>query len=113
MRAALGAHSGALRRTLLAESLLLCGGGAVLGVLLAWPLVQVLARYGSRFSLRALEATVDVNLLIVGVALALFAAVLLMLTHLYEHRGDDPQTDADLWLAIDRFLVRSKPFAVA
>ena len=39
MRAALGAGTGALRRTLLAESLVLCGSGAVLGVLLARPLV--------------------------------------------------------------------------
>jgi len=77
VRAALGAHTSALRWTLLAESLLLCGAGAIIGVLLAWPLVQVLGRYGSRFSLRALEATVDVNLLIVGVVLALAAAVLL------------------------------------
>ena len=30
IRAALGASAGALRRTLLAESLLLCGGGAIL-----------------------------------------------------------------------------------
>ena len=33
IRAALGATTGALRRTLLAESLLLCGAGALLGVL--------------------------------------------------------------------------------
>ena len=39
VRAALGAGSGALRRTLLAESLVLCGAGAVLGVALARPLV--------------------------------------------------------------------------
>src|SRR5262245_2114524 len=39
VRAALGASVGALRRTLLAESLVLCGLGAVLGVLLARPLV--------------------------------------------------------------------------
>ena len=32
IRAALGAGTGALRRTLLAESLLLCGAGAILGV---------------------------------------------------------------------------------
>ena len=38
VRAALGAGTGALRRTLLAESLVLCGAGAVLGVLLARPL---------------------------------------------------------------------------
>src|SRR6185436_1727778 len=35
VRAALGASQGALRRTLLAESLVLCGAGAILGVLLA------------------------------------------------------------------------------
>ena len=39
IRAALGASAGALRRTLLAESLLLCGAGAVLGVLIARPMV--------------------------------------------------------------------------
>ena len=44
VRAALGASRGALRRTLLAESLVLCGAGAVLGVLLARPLVAVVAR---------------------------------------------------------------------
>ena len=39
VRAALGASRGALRRTLLAESLVLCGAGAILGVLLARPMV--------------------------------------------------------------------------
>src|SRR5216683_3048412 len=55
IRAALGASSGALRRTLLAESLLLCGAGAILGVLSARPMVAILARYASRFSVRALD----------------------------------------------------------
>ena len=49
MRAALGASHGALRRTLLAESLVLCGAGAVLGVLLARPLVTVVAGYACAF----------------------------------------------------------------
>src|SRR6266403_1765185 len=57
IRAALGASSGALRRTLLAESLLLCGAGAILGVLSARPMVAILARYASRFSVRALDLT--------------------------------------------------------
>ena len=77
IRAALGASTGALRRTLLAESLLLCGAGAALGVLIAGPMVAILARYASRFSVRALDLTVDSSMLWVGAALAVVAAVLL------------------------------------
>jgi predicted permease len=77
IRAALGATTGALRRTLLAESLLLCGLGAILGVLIARPMVSILASYAARFSVRALDVTVDATLLWVGVILALAAAVLL------------------------------------
>ena len=77
VRAALGASRAALRRTLLAESLLLCGAGALLGVLIARPMVAVLATYASRYSVRALDLTVDSTLLWVGVSLALIAAVLL------------------------------------
>src|SRR5712671_290634 len=77
IRAALGASAGALRRMLLAESLLLCGAGAALGVMSAQPMVAVLARYASRFSVRALDLTVDSSLLWVGAALAIVAAVIL------------------------------------
>jgi predicted permease len=77
VRAALGAGRGALRRTLLAESLVLCAGGAGLGLLLAGPLVSVAGRYASRFSIRALESTVDAGVLWLGAALAVVAAVLL------------------------------------
>jgi putative ABC transport system permease protein len=77
VRTALGASKGALRRMLLAESLLLCGAGAALGVMSAQPLVAVLARYASRFSVRALDLTVDSSLLWVGAGLALVAAVIL------------------------------------
>jgi len=77
IRAALGASAGALRRTLLAESLLLCGAGAILGVLIARPMVAILARYAARFSVRALDLTVDASLLWVGAGLAVAAAVLL------------------------------------
>jgi len=76
-RAALGASTGALRRMLLAEGLLLCGAGAALGVMSAQPLVAVLARYASRFSVRAVDLTVDSSLLWVGAALAIVAAVIL------------------------------------
>lgn len=41
------------------------------------------------------------------------AAVLLMLTHLYEHRGDDMRLDAALWEAVDRLLARSRDPAFA
>jgi putative ABC transport system permease protein len=77
VRSALGASSAALRRTLLAESLLLCGAGALLGVFIARPMVSVLASYASRYSVRALDLTVDSTMLWVGAGLALIAAVLL------------------------------------
>jgi putative ABC transport system permease protein len=77
IRAALGANASALRRTLLAESLLLCGAGAALGVAIAWPMVALIARYAARFSVRALDLTVDASLLWVGVVLALVSSVLL------------------------------------
>jgi Phage gp6-like head-tail connector protein len=41
------------------------------------------------------------------------SATLLMLTHLYEHRGDEPSTDDALWLAISRLLMRLRDPAVA
>ena len=77
IRAALGASSGALRRTLLAESLVLCVTGAALGVLIARPLLAVLTRYASRFSVRALDLPIDWSMLWVGAILAVIAAVLL------------------------------------
>jgi predicted permease len=77
VRAALGAGRGALRRTLLAESLVMCTGGAILGLMLAKPLVAVASRYAARFSVRALDATVDASVLWLGVGLAVIAAVLL------------------------------------
>ena len=77
IRAALGANTVALRRTLLAESLLLCGVGAGIGILIAHPLVSVLSQYASRFSVRALDLTVDSSMLWVGAGLAVIAAVLL------------------------------------
>jgi putative ABC transport system permease protein len=77
VRAALGASTGALRRTLLAETLLLGGAGAAVGVLSARPMAAILARYASRFSVRALDLTVDSSMLWVGAALAVVAALLL------------------------------------
>src|SRR5580658_2147303 len=77
IRGALGANASSLRRLLLADSLLLCGTGALIGVLSARPMVAILARYASRFSVRALDLKVDSSLLWVGAGLALIAAALL------------------------------------
>ncbi len=77
IRAALGASTIALRRNLLAESLLLCGAGAAIGIVIARPMVAVLARYASRYSVRALDLTVDASMLWVAAALAVAAAALL------------------------------------
>ena len=77
VRAALGASTAALRRTLLAESLILCSAGAVIGVLSARPMVAILGRYAARFSVRALDLTIDSSMLWVGALLAMIAAVIL------------------------------------
>lgn len=77
IRTALGATTLALRRILLAESLVLCVSGAIIGILMARPLVAVLARYASRYSVRALDLTLDSSRLWVGAGLAMLAATLL------------------------------------
>jgi predicted permease len=77
VRSALGASRTALRRSLLAESLVLCGSGAIAAVAIALPMVAVLGRYAARFSVRATGMTLDFSLVWFGVALALVAAVFL------------------------------------
>jgi predicted permease len=77
IRAALGATTSTFRRSLLAEGLVLCGSGALLGVAIAAPMVAVLARYASRFSVRALDLSLDSTLVWIGAALAVVAAVFL------------------------------------
>jgi len=77
VRSALGATTAALRRSLLAESTVLCGSGALAGLLIAAPMVAVLARYASRFSVRADGLKLDFSLIWIGIALALAAAVFL------------------------------------
>ena len=79
VRSALGAGTAALRRSLLAESLVLCGSGVLAALLLAWPMVAVLGRYAARFSVRADGLTLDSSLVWFGIALALTAAVFLAL----------------------------------
>jgi putative ABC transport system permease protein len=77
IRAALGATTSAFRRSLLAEGIVLCGSGALAGIAIAAPMVAVLARYASRFSVRALDLTLDFSMVWIGAALALLAAIFL------------------------------------
>jgi putative ABC transport system permease protein len=77
VRAALGASTRALRRSLLAESLVLCGSGAIAALLLAWPMVAVLGKYAARYSVRAEGLTLDFTLVWFGILLCLIAAVFL------------------------------------
>ena len=77
IRAALGASPAVLRRSLLAESLVLCGSGTVAAVLLAVPMVKVLGHYAQRFSVRAADLTLDSSLLWFGAALAVIASFFL------------------------------------
>jgi putative ABC transport system permease protein len=53
VRSALGATTATLRRSLLAESLVLCGSGVAAALLIAAPMVAILGRYAARFSVRA------------------------------------------------------------
>jgi len=99
VRMALGASKGALRRMLLAESFLLCGAGAAIGVLSAQPMVAVLARYASRFSIRALDFRVDSSLLWVGAALAIVAAVILAFVPRLPSSGTSSGTPGGLSLS--------------
>ena len=103
VRAALGASHGALRRTLLAESLVLCGAGAVLGVLIA-----AAARRGRRPLRRALlgaraRRRRRRHLFWVGAGLAMAAAVLLA----YVPRL--PSSDAAAGLGISSGSLRITP----
>jgi putative ABC transport system permease protein len=77
VRSALGASTAVLRRSLLAESIVLCGSGVVAALVIAAPMVSVLARYASRFSVRADGVALDFTLVWIGIALALIAAVFL------------------------------------
>jgi predicted permease len=77
VRSALGASTAALRRSLLAESIVLCGSGALAALIIAVPMVAVLGRYASRFSVRANDLRLDFSLVWFGIALALLAAVFL------------------------------------
>src|SRR5882724_152472 len=95
IRAALGATTSAFRRSLLAEGIVLGGSGALAGIAIAAPMVAVLARYASRFSVRALDLTLDFSMVWIGVVLALLAAVFLA----FVPRLPSPDTSAGFSLS--------------
>ena len=95
IRAALGATTAAFRRSLLAEGIVLCGSGALLGVAVAAPMVSVLSHYASRFSVRALDLSLDFSLIWMGAGLALIAAIFLA----FVPRLPSPDTSAGLALS--------------
>jgi len=95
IRAALGATTSAFRRSLLAEGIVLCGSGALAGMAIAAPMVDVLAKYASRFSVRALDLTLDFSMVWIGAALAMVAAVFLA----FVPRLPSPDTSAGFSLA--------------
>jgi putative ABC transport system permease protein len=94
IHAALGASSAALRRSLLAEGLVLCGSGGLAGMLVAAPMVAVLAKYALRYSVRAADLTVDFSALGMGLVLSLAAAVFLA----FVPRLPSPDTSSGLGL---------------
>ena len=77
LRSALGATTAMLRRSLLAESIVLCASGVVAALLIAAPMVLILGRYAARFSVRADGVRLDFSLVWIGILLALAAAVFL------------------------------------
>ncbi len=99
IRAALGATATALRRTLLAESLLPCLSGPAIGVFSARPMAAILSRYASRFSVRALDITVDSSMLWVGALLAVAAVLLAFVPRL-------PASDTSRSLSLSGSSVR-------
>ncbi len=77
VRAALGAGTTRLRKLLLVENLVLAGGGALLGVLVAFAGVGTLTTFVERFSPRANEIHVDWMVLTFTALLAVVIAFLL------------------------------------
>ncbi len=107
LRAALLPSTMAVRRTLLIESLVLCGMGAFVGVVIAQQMATLFSRFASRYSVTALDFQLDATPLLVGVPLALVAAVLLaFVPTLPSARGASRQRST----ASDR---RMRGFAVA
>jgi ABC-type antimicrobial peptide transport system permease subunit len=77
LRAALGAGATPLRRLLLAENLLLAGGGALVGLVIAVGGVALLVPFAERYSPRAGEIRLDWMVLAFTLATTLGVALLL------------------------------------
>ncbi|HEV7991696.1 MAG TPA: ABC transporter permease [Gemmatimonadaceae bacterium] len=77
VRAALGAGAARLRRLLLAENLVLAVAGSILGLLIAFGGLRMLATFAARYSPRANEIRIDGVVLAFSLLLAIVVAVLL------------------------------------
>src|SRR6185312_6862394 len=77
VRSALGASTAALRRSLLAESLVLCGSGVAGALAIAAPMVSIIGKYAARFSVRTDDVHLDATLVWCGIGLALAASLFL------------------------------------
>lgn len=75
--------------------------------------VQFKVEQASAIILAYLAATVDPGWTVDTAPVNVQSAVLLMLGHLYEHRGDNMAPDAETWAAIRTLLVTLKTPAVA
>lgn len=77
IRSALGASRGTIARQLLLESLVLTGGGAVLGIGLAWVALRVTNSYLATMLPASLPASMDLRVLLFAIGLALLVGVLI------------------------------------